>query len=357
MESLGNFPDAFLAEVAGQPDAVRRSAAGLREQADTLRAVAGAGPITFAGMGGSFDACYPATTFLARHGVPASMAHAGDLLHFRRPALASDGLLVLVSQSGRTAEVVDLAGRLRADPAPPRVLSVTNGLDNPLTSLADLAIDTRAGMESGPSTMTFASALTVLAALAEVAAGHQVAEILDLLDRAAARAAEAIDRLVGQENALGEALTRRVADRPSVVLLGRGHARAASEMGALTLKEAAGVPAEAIEGGEFRHGPLELAGPGLAAFVFAVEPATRDLDSRLAHELAGAGTSVIVVTDAPRGDSPGDTEVVAVDPGLDPLLLPAAAIVPVQLVARRLAIAAGRTPGVLERASKVTTRE
>jgi glucosamine--fructose-6-phosphate aminotransferase (isomerizing) len=208
--------------------------------------------------------------------------------------------------------------------------------------------------------MTFAAALTVLAALAEVAGGHAVAEILDLLDRAAARTAEAIEHLVGQEDAVGEALTPRIAHRPSVVLLGRGHARAASEMGALTLKEAAGVQAEAIEGGEFRHGPLELAGPGLAAFVFAVEPATRNLDRRLADELAGAGSSVIVVTDDPGGDgthAPGACEVVAVDPGLDPLLLPAAAIVPVQLVARRLAIAAGRTPGVLERASKVTTRE
>ena len=70
------------------------------------------------------------------------------------------------------------------------------------------------------------------------------------------------------------------------MILGRGPARAAAEMGALTLKEAVGIAVESLETAQFRHGPLELVGPDLAAMVIATEPETGDLDLRLAAELA-----------------------------------------------------------------------
>ena len=87
--------------------------------------------------------------------------------------------------------------------------------------------------------------------------------------------------------------------REEVMVLGRGPARAAAEMAALTLKEAVGLPAEALETGQFRHGPLELAGPGLAAIVIATEPETVTLDRSLAQELRDDGAVTMEIT---RGD-------------------------------------------------------
>ena len=69
MKSLGNFPDPFIAEISGQPDALRRAASALAEQAGTLashRRRATAGPSCSPGMGSSYDACYPAVAELAR---------------------------------------------------------------------------------------------------------------------------------------------------------------------------------------------------------------------------------------------------------------------------------------------------
>ncbi len=69
-------------------------------------------------------------------------------------------MLVAVSQSGESAEVV----RLIEGWAPvdrPLVVAVTNGTENTLAGLADVVLDTRAGDETGPSTMTFAGALVV----------------------------------------------------------------------------------------------------------------------------------------------------------------------------------------------------
>ena len=170
MKWLGKFPDSFLAEIGGQPDALRRAALALLDQRDTIEALrdAGrrAGSVVFTGMGASYDACYPAVNELAVHGVLALQIDAAELLHFRSQVLSPATVLVLVSQSGRSAEVVRLLDALDERPERPVVLSVTNGLENPLAERADLRLDTRAGAEEGPSTMTFVSSLVQLAAVA-----------------------------------------------------------------------------------------------------------------------------------------------------------------------------------------------
>ena len=99
--------------------------------------------------------------------------------------------------------------------------------------------------------------------------------------------------------------------------------------------------AESVEAGLFRHGPFELAGPGMSAIVMATEPETRRLDLGLAADLVDAGAAVMVVTTG----------------YLDRALMSAVGVIPTQLLAWRLAGARGRTPGAYLRASKVTTRE
>jgi glucosamine--fructose-6-phosphate aminotransferase (isomerizing) len=138
-----------------------------------------------------------------------------------------------------------------------------------------------------------------------------------------------------------------------IVLLGRGPARAATELGALVLKES-GVMAESLGSGLFRHGPFELAGPNMSAIVMATEPETRRLDLGLTADLVDAGCAVMVVT--PDGEAPKGARPVATG-YLDRALMSAVGVIPTQLLAWRLAGLRGRTPGAYTRASKVTTRE
>jgi glucosamine--fructose-6-phosphate aminotransferase (isomerizing) len=355
MKSLGNFPDPFRAEIAGQPDAMRRAGAAAVEQADLLRSAAAParrGRIVLAGMGSSYDACYPASTQLAASGIAAPMLDAAELLHFRLPVLGGSDLLILVSQSGESAETVGVARALRARVTPaPTIVAVTNGTGNTLAGLADIALDTRAGDETGPSTITFVAALTTMGALARAIADELAAA--EHNQREADRTAGAIEHLLA-DRGLPERLESWQAGRTTTVILGRGAARAAAEMGALTIKEAAGMPIEALQTAQFRHGPFELAGPGLAAIAIATEPETADLDRALAAELARLGSAVLVVT----ADGSLVDGVLSIDVGpLDRLLRPAAAIVPVQLLAWRLSVASGRSPGSYLLATKVTTRE
>jgi glucosamine--fructose-6-phosphate aminotransferase (isomerizing) len=276
-----------------------------------------------------------------------------ELVHFRSHVLRPSTVLVIVSQSGRSAEIVRLAETLTDRPDPPTVLSITNGLDNPLADRTHLRLDTRAGPESGPSTMTFAASLAHLAAVAGVLAGDAAAGSVERARVASERAAASIEGILDRSEPLAGGMADAVRDRQSVAVLGRGPARAAAEMGALTLKES-GVMAEAFSTAAFRHGPFELAGPNLAAIVVATEAETRPLDLRLAEDLVGAGAAVAVITG--DDDAPPGALAVPVGP-TDRALGSAVSIVPIQLVARALASERGRDPGVYLRATKVTTRE
>jgi glucosamine--fructose-6-phosphate aminotransferase (isomerizing) len=347
-----------MAEIAGQPGAVRRAARGLGEQRavlERLAAIPAGTTLVFTGMGSSYDACYPAVTELAASGVASLHLGAAELLHFRTGVLGAPSLVVAVSQSGESAEMVRLARLIGEIPAGerPAVLAVTNGPNNELASLSDMTIDTRAGAETGPSTMTFAAALVALSAIGSILAGTPIEAALARTEGEGELAAAAIERLLADQS-LAEELATRLGPRAVTVVLGRGPARAAAEMGALTLKEAVGLAVESLETAQFRHGPLELAGSDLAAIVIATEQETLELDVALADELAKDGSAVLVIA---RGSS-GPPDALRIDVGsADRTILPAVSIVPIQLLAWRLAVMSGREPGAYVRASKVTTHE
>jgi glucosamine--fructose-6-phosphate aminotransferase (isomerizing) len=301
-------------------------------------------------MGSSYDACYPAVTTLGRHGTTAFMVDAAELLHFRLGMLGARDDVVFVSQSGESAETVRAAEELRARSDAPRIFAVTNDPTSSLADAAEITLQTSAGEESGPSTMTFAAALVVVGAVAQAALGTRPDDVAQRIALEADMTASAIDDLLGHEE-LPDDLVTWHGGRATTVILARGGARAAAEMGALTLKEAVGMPVESLQAAQFRHGPLELAGPGLAAMVLATEPETRDLDLAMADELRSLGAAVWTITSG--APAPGATDIGP----LDRLLSPAAAVVPAQLLAWRLAILAGREPGSYRHAAKVTLHE
>ena len=222
------LPDPFLKEIAAQPAAIRRAASALHDQLPALRrvpAVSNGRNLVFTGMGGSYDACYAPVTTLAAAGIPGVMVDSAELLYFRRPMLAARTLLVVVSQSGESAEVVRLIKELNRSEQRPFVVSVTNGLENTLARFANVALDTRAGLERGPSTITFAGALVVLGALAHVLSGKFADEVVLDVDANAEAAADAVDRFIAMAQDLSNNLRSWLGDRPILTILARGAAR------------------------------------------------------------------------------------------------------------------------------------
>jgi glucosamine--fructose-6-phosphate aminotransferase (isomerizing) len=384
MESLGNFPDSFLAEIAGQPAALARAARATVGRRDALlevaRVAAVRSSVVVTGMGASYFAGYPAVNRLAEASVPALHVDAAELLHFRRSLLDDSCVLVLVSQSGESAEPVALAAAVRQSRSAPFMVTVTNGTANRLARDADVALDSAAGTEAGPSTVTFAASLVVLRAVADALVAGRAApkgpeglhphgpqglpsdspearlrDALEALPPDAERAAAAAEGLLGPDPAaLARTIGYWIGYPRALVTLGRGSARAAAELGALILKEAARIPAEALQSAQFRHGPLELAGGELAAFVVATEEPTEALDIGLAAELAEQRASVVAIT--ADGPKPAGVHRLPIGP-VDPSLRPAVAAIPMELLAWRRGVERGFDPGRLHVAAKVTTHE
>lgn len=358
MTAISERLDPYLSEILEQPAALRRAGHAVVAQVAQLRtltALREANPrIVLTGMGSSFDACLAAASILAGMGVMPTTVNASELLHFRRNALGPGCLLLIVSQSGRSAEIVRLADTSDGI-SRPAIVSITNGLDNPLASASDVAFDMEVGPERGPATMTFAASLVVLAALVEILGRNRskdIEAVSTLVADRADRASRAAERLLADHRDHADELQTWLGHR-SLVILGRGTARAAAEVGALSLKEAGGYPAEALDTAEFRHGPLELAGPDLAAVVISLEASTRPLDHALCEELSAFGTRVLVVGGGP---APRGARFIAIG-DIHRSLAPSVAAIPLQLLAWRIATARARRPGEFTRGSKITTRE
>jgi glutamine---fructose-6-phosphate transaminase (isomerizing) len=339
---------------------MRGAAAALVQQADVIRAIAGDRPdgrIVLTGMGSSLAAGHALVATLGRAGIPVDLANAAELLHFGLPTLDARTTLVVVSQSGRSIEVVRILERLaERQGSRPFVVGVTNGTGNPLANTADATLDIAVGDELGPATMTFAATLVALDAIGRIllARDRAAGPIVDEVATAADEAALAIDRLMADRPALVDAVTGWAGGRRTLVIVGRGVGRAASDMASLTLKEVAGVAAESQVTADFRHGPLELVGPDLAIAFVCVEPVTDAIDRAFAAELGRGPASVLVVEGS--ADAVAGVRSIAIGP-VARSLAPAVAVVPFQLLARELAIAAGRRPGAFRHASKVTTNE
>lgn len=346
-------PDPLLREIREQPATFRRAAAGLERQHDDLRAVAALitssdQPIVLTGMGSSLDACQAAASVLARRAVPVISVNTAELAHFRMASLRPGSVVVNVSQSGRSAEALRL-GRQLARRDDVTLVAITNGSDNPLADLSAITLDMTAGTETGPATKTFTASLITLHALCEALTPEGPTAVEDLCDRAAAIAQEQLAK--PEETA--SRIDDLVGTAAHLVLLGRGVGRASAEVGALVLKEASRTAAECMDAAEFRHGPLELAGPDLAAILVSLEPATAELDRRLLGDLAARGSAVLAIGQ-PDEHAPGQRIVLD---SVSPLLDVALASLPLQLLAWHRARHLSQRPGTFLVGAKVTTQE
>jgi glutamine---fructose-6-phosphate transaminase (isomerizing) len=358
----GGQRDPFMSEILEQPTALRRAAALLGGQAEYFALTESLrdrrGPLLLTGMGSSFHACQAAASALGQRGVLAVTTNTAELLHFQWKTAATASAVVLISQSGRSVEVIRLARKLRALATRPRLIAITNGTDNPLTPMVDICLDTAAGEEIGPSSKSYAATFVPLAALVETmsaaASRRSTASALSRVAEAAHAAADAAEQLIKKPDALADELYEWLDGRKRVTILGRGVARGPAETSALVLKEAARFPAEALDAADFRHGPLELAGPDLAVVLLSLEEATRRLDDRLAAEVARHRTAVLVVANAQGQADAARTLAIG---RVEPLMACAVAVIPAQLLAWRLARALGLRPGEFRLASKVTTEE
>ena len=308
--------------------------------------VSGFRRVILSGMGASHYATYPAWLTLVQAGIPAWWIEASELVHHARELIEPGTLLWLTSQSGYSPEIRALLGGDKAG-RPRTLIAMTNDPTGPLAAAADVVVEIHAGPEESVSTKSYLNSL-----VASLLLTHSLLGAPDPRDDLA-RSGDELDRFLDNdwETNLDQA-SKAIGAPGHVVALARGAALHAAWTGALVLKEAVRYPAEGMSAGQFRHGPLELAGPQLTPIVVEGEASTAGLNRALAEELAAAGSHAVWIGgSAPRGAARLPSPV---GHGIGARL---SEIVPFQLVAVALAMHIGIEPGEFVHSSKVTLGE
>jgi len=330
-------------EIAEQPHAVRATLDHLLPLRGAVARLAdGRRRVLLVGRGTSDNAAIHCRYLLeVGAGVPAGLAAPSVATHYRSRLDLSDHLVVSVSQSGATEEIV--ASQAWARECGAATVAVTNVAGSPLARDADLALVTQAGPEVAvPATKTYAAQLVALAVLGD-ALGAGVTDALRAVP-------DEVERLLATDVGPAAAL---LAEARHTVVSGRGFLLGTALETALKLEETCLVPVRGYSYADLRHGPISVVTEGVVAVLVAAADgplagAMVDLAADLRHR--GARVLGIGGSDAFAAES----DVHLPGPSLPEAVAPLATIVPAQLTVERLARDLGLDPDNPRGLAKVT---
>ena len=251
-------------------------------------------------------------------GLPVALAVPSLHTVYDAPMRYTDGLVLGISQSGASPDVVAVLATARAQGCV--TVAVTNDPASPMAAAATHVIALQAGEEqSVAATKTYTTSLAAAAALAAGIADdaertRELAGLPDALHRQLAR--------LGGIDAAADA----AAEWTRLAVIGRGANYATAFEAALKIKELAGVAAEPASPADFLHGPVAMLDPGFP--VLAILPSAVS-GAAIRDVLAAAHARDADITVI--GDAPGERQL-AVEP-VPEWLSPLCAVIPAQLLA------------------------
>lgn len=367
MAQKGGYPHFMLKEIHEQPAALRRTLASRLAENGDVRAeeealdpdwlgrfrrvhLVACGTAYHAGLVGKY-----LLEGLAR--MPAEVELASEF-RYRQPLVDRDTLVVVISQSGETADT--RAALREACARGAGVLAIVNVVGSSIARDAGRVLYTWAGPEIAvASTKAYscqAAALTLLALHLGRLRGTLSAEEA----RRLGRSLRALPSLV-EEGLAGagriEEVARRVAAHEDAFFIGRGLDYAVVQEAQLKLKEISYIHAEAYAAGELKHGTLALIVPDTPVVALTTQPTLREKTISNVEEVRARGGRVYLFAPASltggateglgrqeAGDGapaqPMGVEVITI-PEVDPWLAPVVAVVPMQLLAYYAAVARG----------------
>jgi glucosamine--fructose-6-phosphate aminotransferase (isomerizing) len=257
---------------------------------------------------------------------------------YRNPVLTRDTLVIGISQSGETRDTVNAMKLARERGA--RTLAITNLMGTQITREADSVLYTRCGLEVAvASSKTFTAQVALLSLialkLAEIRRSLPQDEIEFILDRLHELPAKIAEFLDGNHPI--EEIAQRHYDKPFFLYLGRHIGLPVALEGALKLKEISYIPTEAYSAGEMKHGPIALLDEETPVVVVATDIHVYDKLVSNIQETRARGAHVIAIATDGNEDIQHHADDVIFVPKTPNFLQAALAVVPLQLLAYRIA--------------------
>jgi glucosamine--fructose-6-phosphate aminotransferase (isomerizing) len=352
MAEKGGYKHFMLKEIYEQPRAIRDTLAGriMEEESDvfledmrlTGEDLATIERICIIACGTSWHAGLVGKFFIEEQcRIPVEVDIASEF-RYRNPVVNAKTLLVLISQSGETADTLAAMREARSRGA--KAVAICNVVDSSITREADGVIYTHAGPEIGvASTKAFVTQLVALQLLS-----IRMGRALNVMDREKARQLIAgllhVSTLLEKTlklDAQVEKIARRYMNARDFLYLGRGMNYPIALEGALKLKEISYIHAEGYPAGEMKHGPIALIDENMPVVVLVPKNGTYEKVASNMEEVIARGGRVIAICTAGDQDIRGKAETVIEIPEAAEELIPLLLSVPLQLLAYHVAVLKG----------------
>jgi len=269
--------------------------------------------------------------------IPVMLAAPSLFSIYKKPPLLNGALVVGVSQSGQSPDIVSVLEEGKRQGRP--TMAITNDPNSPLAKTADYVIDIQAGKETAvAATKTYTASLMAIAMLSNA-----------LLTAPAKRKAQweaikAVPEWMERALMLDEQIqrvTQRYRYMQQCVVLGRGYNYATAFEWSLKLKELTYTSAEPYSPADFQHGPIAILERGFP--ILAVVPTGavfEDILSLLGYLQQEQRVEILAVSDDNRALELADVPII-LPTGVPEWLTPLVSILPAQLFSYHLTIAKG----------------
>ncbi len=326
---LHGYPHFMIKEISEQPEVIRRIVTDeiepVRGLAELIRAsygtfLVGSGTSSYAALSGSY-----LFSRIARRHVNFTV---GSEFKYQEHFLTDKSLVVALSQSGETADVIEAV--MAAQERGAKIAALVNVPGSTLDRMADYSVHLNAGPEQCVlSTKAYVAKVAVLLLAAHILNGseHAGREILW-------QSVDGIEQLLSPiASDHIRAVAAQIVDQDHCYIIGRGLSYPTALESALKIKEVSYIHAEGFAGGELKHGVIALIDKGTPAIVFSPLDETRDDILSGAMEMKSRGAVIIGVS--PENDEVFDIHVPVADVGDGS---PIVNVVPAQLLGYQLAL-------------------
>ena len=349
MAEKGGYKHFMLKEIHEQPDVIKNTLLEFSEIEKVVSKFPEFKRICFVACGTSYHASmvgkYLFETLL---GIPTDVVLASEFI-FSEGALDEDTLVILISQSGETADTLKA---LKIANKKSETLAIVNVLGSTATREADHVIYTRAGPEIGvAATKTYVSQLISIYMLAiAMNSDKKLLKVLQMVPRYMKNALAMEDQIIQ--------IAKKYKDSSDFFFIGRGFSYPTALEGALKLKEITYIHGEGYAAGELKHGPLALIDDDIP--VLAVVPPGDSHDKTLSNieEVKARGAKIIALgsskDEALRSEA---NDILGLNEEITEMLSPIPYVVPLQLLSYYISVERGIDPDKPKNLAKCVTVE
>lgn len=268
LDELGDHSHFMTKEMAEQPGVLRDQIEDVESTTRLAAHIERAEHVVLTGCGSAFYAARIGSTWLSTLTGKRTVAISASEFDEVAPFLNERTLVIAITQSGETADILEAMRTARGTGSP--VVALVNVTHSSAARLADDVIPIMAGRErSVLATKSLLAMLSRLLAGAFYVTGTQERAVPSLT-----RAAQTIEDLSqSDEFAVDVArISEIIANSEHVYIIGKGDGFGVAQEAALKIKEASYVHAEAFAAGELKHGAIALIEPGIPCLSFASDP-------------------------------------------------------------------------------------